>query len=60
MDFIGAHLLHSSCEQHSVHRAKQEEGHYEPAVAKKAHGLLGCTECGQQVMGGCPLPLFFP
>ncbi|GAB0188742.1 mitochondrial enolase superfamily member 1 [Grus japonensis] len=29
-------------------------------VAKKANGILGCIECGQQVRGGYHLPLLCP
>jgi len=29
-------------------------------VAKKANGILGCTECGQQAKGGFPPPLLSP
>jgi len=28
-------------------------------AAKKASGLLGCIECGQQVEGGSPPPLLY-
>jgi len=29
-------------------------------AAKKANGILGCIECGQQVKGGSPPPLLCP
>jgi len=29
-------------------------------AAKKANGILGCIECGQQVEGGSPSPLLCP
>ena len=59
---LGVDLLESSSVERDLGVLVDERSNMSQCAlaARKASGILGCIECGQQVEGGSPPPLLCP